>query len=224
MDRYEDGMTAPRHYVESSDIVWADAPHEYGMKMNRYGHSYGRRAGETPWMVVAEIFESPASREMSRYRGQPRNAMGQYKRARFSETFEDDKENLASIIAESCEPDEIAEKIVKEASEVITAATTGKDFEMFKEFAELAILICAFAENLPEEMVNAAGEEAVEYWQRKFGGHAARRGYGHHNTMRYSDGNYQEEMRRMYRSHREDDYEENPLMSYKRRGYGRRRY
>ena len=222
MDRYEDGMTAPRHYVESGDMVRYDAPHEFGMKMNRYAN----RAGESPWMGVAEIFGGMGKHgsEVSRYRGQPRNAMGQYKRARFSETFEDDKEHLASMIAKECEPEEIAEKIVKEASEVITAASSAKIYDMFKEFAELAILICAIAEHLPEEMVNAAGDEAVEYWQRKFGGHAARRGYSHSGAMRYSDGDYREEMRRMYRSHREDDYEENPLMSYNRRGYGRRRY
>lgn len=224
MDRYEDGMTAPRHYVESGDMVRYDAPHEFGMKVNRYGHSYGRRAGESPWMVVAEIFEGAGAHEMSRYRGQPRNAMGQYKRARFSETFEDDKEHLASIIAEECEPEELAEKIVKEASEVITAATSRKIYDMFKEFAELAILICAFAENLPDEMVNAAGDEAVEYWQRKFGGHAARRGYSHSGAMRYSDGDYSEEMRRMYRSSQRDDDYDNPLMMHSRRGYGRRRY
>lgn len=221
MEHYEDGMTAPRHYVESGDMVRYDAPHEYGMKMNRYGHSYGRRAGESPWMVVAEIFDGAANREMSRYRGQPRNSMGRFKRMRFAETFEDDKEYLASMIAEECEPEEIAEKIVKEASEVITAASSEKIYDMFKEFAELAILICAFAEHLPEEMVNAAGDEAVEYWQRKFGGHAARRGYSHSGAMRYSDGDYREEMRRMYRSSRLDDDYDNPLMMHSRRGYRR---
>lgn len=220
MERYEDGMTAPRHYVEGGEMVRYDAPHEFGTKMNRYSHK-----GESPWTVVAEIFDGAGGmREFSRYRGQPRNSMGRFKRMRFSETFEDDKEYLASTIAEECEPDEIIEKIVKEASEVITAATTGKDYDMFREFAELAILICAFAENLPEEMINAAGEEAIEYWQRKFGGHSARRGYSHSGAMRYSDGNYSEEVRRMYRGRREDDYGDNPLMSYNRRGYGRRRY
>ena len=218
MDRYEDGMTAPRHYVESGDMVRYDAPHEFGTKMNRYAN----RAGESPWMVVAEIFGGMGKHgsEMSRYRGQPRNSMGRFKRMRFSETFEDDKEHLASIIAEECEPEELAEKIIKEASEVITAASSEKIYDMFKEFAELAILICAFAEHLPEEMVNAAGEEAIEYWQRKFGGHSARRGYSHSGAMRYSDdsGNYSEEMRRMYRSRRDDDYD-NPLMMHSRRGY-----
>jgi hypothetical protein len=92
---------------------------------------------------------------------------------------------------------------------------------MFKEFAELVIVMCAFAEHLPEEMVNAAGEEALEYWNRKVG-HAARRGYSHSGAMRYSDdsGNYSEEMRRMYRSRRDDDYD-NPLMMHSRRGYRR---
>ncbi|MBE6367049.1 MAG: hypothetical protein E7052_03960 [Lentisphaerae bacterium] len=76
-----------------------------------------------------------------------------------------------------------------------------------------------------EEQVNATGEEAVEYWQRKFGGHAARRGYSHSGAMRYSNGDYREEMRRMYRSsRRDDDYEDNPLMRHGRRGYGSRRY
>ena len=81
---------------------------------------------------------------------------------------------------------------------------------MFKEFAELAIEMCAFAERLPEDMVNAAGGETLEYWQRKVG-HSAR--YWH-RMMRYSDGDYNEEMRRMYRS-RHDDYD-NPPMHYRR--------
>ena len=38
---------------------------------------------------------------------------------------------------------------------------------MFKEFAELAIEMCAFAEHLPEDMVNAAGEETLEYCSAK---------------------------------------------------------
>lgn len=219
MERYEDGMTAPRHYVEGGEVVRYDAPHEFGAKMNRYSHK-----GESPWTVVAEIFDgSEGAREFSRYRGQPRNSMGRFKRMRFSETFEDDKEYLASTIAEECEPDEILEHATKEASQLITAATSGKVYDMFKEFAELAILVCAFAEHLPEEMVNAAGEEAIEYWQRKFGGHSARRGYSHSGAMRYSDGNYSEEMRRMYRSRRDGDYD-NPLTEYGRRYMGYRRY
>ena len=212
MEHYEDGMTAPRHYVESGDMVRYDAPHEFGTKMNRYAN----RAGESPWMVVAEIFGGMGKHgsEMSRYRGQHRNSMGRFKRMRFAETFEDDKERIAGMLAEECEPEELAEKIVKEASEVITAASSEKIYDMFKEFAELAIVMCAFAEHLPEEMVNAAGEEAIEYWQRKFE-HRSR--YGH---MRYSDGDYSEEMRRMYRSRRDDDYD-NPLTDYSRRGYRR---
>ena len=144
MDRYEDGMTAPRHYVESGDMVRYDAPHEFGTKMNRYAN----RAGESPWMVVAEIFGGMGKHggEMSRYRGQPRNSMGRFKRMRFAETFEDDKERIAGMLAEECEPEELAEKIVKEASEVITAASSEKIYDMFKEFAELAIVICAFAD------------------------------------------------------------------------------
>ena len=78
---------------------------------------------------------------------------------------------------------------------------------MFTDFAELAMLICAFAENLPEEMVNAADKEAVEYWQCKFGGHDACRGYSNHNTMRYNNGNCHEAMRQMYSSFRKDDCE-----------------
>jgi hypothetical protein len=220
MEHYEDGMTAPRHYVESGDMVRYDAPHEFGTKMNRYAN----RTGESPWMVVAEIFGGMGKHggEMSRYRGQPRNSMGRFKRMRFAETFEDDKERIAEMLAEECEPEELAEKIVKEASEVITAASSEKIYDMFKEFAELAIVMCAFAEHLPEEMVNAAGEEALEYWNRKLGGHSARRGYQHSGAMRYSDdsGNYSEEMRRMYRSRRDDDYD-NPLMMHGRRGYRR---
>lgn len=207
---YEDGMTAPRHYVETNEMLpHADAPHDFGMKLNRYS----RRAGDSPWMIVAEIFDGG---EMMRYRGQPRTSSGRFKRMRFSETFSNDKERLAAVIADECEPEEIIEKVIKEASEVITAASSEKIYDMFKEFAELAILICAFAENLPEEMVNAAGDEAIEYWQRKFG-HRSR--YGH-SSMRYSDGDYSEEMRRMYRSRHDDDYD-NPLMSYNRRGYRR---
>ena len=215
MEHYEDGMTAPRHYVESGDMVRYDAPHEYGTKMNRY--SSKKDGSSHPWMVVAEIFDGAGGRETMRYRGQPRNSMGQYKRMRFSETFSEEKEHLARIIAEECEPEEILEHATKEASQLITAATSGKVYDMFKEFAELALLVCAFAEHLPDEMVNAAGEEAIEYWQRKYS-HRSR--YGH---MRYSDGDYSEEMRRMYRGRRDDDYD-NPLTDYGRRYMGYRRY
>lgn len=210
MANYSEGMTSPVHYTEGESMIRYDAPHDYGAKLNRYSHA----GNESPWMVVAEIFGGMGSRggEMSRYRGQPRTSTGKFKSMRFADTFEPDKERLASMIAEEYEPEEIIEKVVKEASEVITAASSEKIYDMFKEFAELAIVMCAFAEHLPEEMVNAAGEEALEYWHRKVG-HSAR--YGHHGSMMsYSDGDYHEEMRRMYRSRR-DDYEDNPLKRYR---------
>lgn len=209
MANYSEGMTSPVHYTDGEAMIRYDAPHDYGAKLNRYSHA----GNESPWMVVAEIFGGMGGRgEMSRYRGQPRTSTGRFKSMRFADTFEPDKERLASMIAEEYEPEEIIEKVVKEASEVITAASSEKIYDMFKEFAELAIVMCAFAEHLPEEMVNAAGEEALEYWHRKVG-HSAR--YGHHGSMMsYSDGDYHEEMRRMYRSRR-DDYEDNPLKRYR---------
>ena len=45
---------------------------------------------------------------------------------RFAETFEDDKERIAGMLAEECEPEELAEKIVKEACEFITAASSTR--------------------------------------------------------------------------------------------------
>lgn len=216
MANYSEGMTSPVHYTDGEAMIRYDAPHDYGAKLNRYSHA----GNESPWMVVAEIFGGMGGRggEMSRYRGQPRTSTGRFKSMRYADTFESEKEHLAATIAEECEPEELLEKIIKESSEVITAASSEKIYDVFKEFAELAILICAFAEHLPDEMVNAAGDEALEYWERKFT-HKSRRGYDYNrNAMHYSDemGRYHEGMRRMYRSRR-DDYEDNPLMGYERR-------
>ena len=66
--------------------------------------------------------------------------------------------------------DWLIEKAIKEASEFIQRATDGDEYEMFKEFAELCILMKAVAEFMPEELEEKACEKALEYYSRKVEG------------------------------------------------------
>jgi hypothetical protein len=107
--------------------------------------------------------------EKMRYRGQPRTAGGRFKRVRFGHEHDCEgmKEKVGSMLAETYEQDWLIEKAIKEASEFIKCATEGDEYEMFKEFAELCILMKAVAEFMPEELEEKACEKALEYYARK---------------------------------------------------------
>ena len=111
----------------------------------------------------------PGGYSYSRYSGQPRTASGRFRRMRFSHEMEREKEELAPMLAHSFGYDELKDKAIKEASEIIKAATECDEYAMLKEFAELCIVMKAFAEILPEGMEEAAVEEAIEYYSHKVG-------------------------------------------------------
>lgn len=117
-----------------------------GIELHRYGNEPG---------------------EYSRYRGQPRTATGRFKRMRFSHELEREKEMLAPELAEAYGYDELKECAIKEASELIKAATEGDEYAMFKEFGELCVIMKALEEDAPEGLPESAAEEAVEYYSRK---------------------------------------------------------
>lgn len=143
--------------------------------MMRYGgRSRHSSAEEGPWEVVAEMIAPFINRydkdEEARYsRRQPRTSTGRFKRMRFSREMEDDKEEIASMLAREYGREELLDKAIKEASELIKCASENKEYEVLREFSELCIVVKAFAEFLPEDLEEQACEEAVEYYERKVG-------------------------------------------------------
>lgn len=181
---YAEGMTT--HGTTDSYLP----PHGGDMYRSRLMHD-----ASGPWEMFAEFSGMIDNRrhDHSYYRGQPRTASGRFRRMmRYSREFEDGKEKIAEELSGMYEPQELLEKAVKEASEFITYATSGKPFEAMKEYAELAILVCAIQEHLPEDVTAAAEEEALEYYERK-----VERGGGHHYRGR-------------------EHYRGNPLTDYRR--------
>ena len=181
---YAEGMTT--HGTTDSYLP----PHGGDVYRSRLMHD-----ASGPWEMFAEFSGTLDNRrhDHSYYRGQPRTASGRFRRMmRYSREFEDGKEKVAGELSEIYEPQELLEKAVKEASEFITYATSGKPFEAMKEFAELAILVCAISEHLPEDVTAAAEEEALEYYERK-----VERGGSHHYRGR-------------------EHYRGNPLTDYRR--------
>lgn len=123
------------------------------------------RAGEYPW-------EDYMDERMARYRGQPRTSSGRFKSVRRSVDAESRKEDIGAALAEMFGYDYLVEKAIKEASELVTAASQGKNYEMTKEFAELCIIMKGLASLMPEEVEEEACEEAAEYYENKLEGHA----------------------------------------------------
>lgn len=193
---YAEGMTT--HSNSDSYLVPG------GDKIRRlYGHSRRSHDAATPWEMYAEFTGTINNRrsgeyddggERSFYRGQPRTASGKFRRSmmRSSREFEMGKEEVAGILAGQCEPEELLDKAIKEAGEFVTYAASGKPFEAMKEFAELAILVCAIAEYLPDELTEAAEMEALEYYERKVDHHSRRsyHGYSSNPLSDYNRRNY----------------------------------
>ncbi len=153
------------------------------------GHGYASRHPHEAWGALAEFakrfmeeyypdheWERRASEyamhdtsgpEHIRYRGQPRTASGRFKRVRYGHDYESVKERLGSELAETHGQEWLIEKAIKEAGEFIKAAADQDEYEMFKEFAELCIVMKGVAEFLPEELEEQACEKALEYYSKK---------------------------------------------------------
>ena len=71
------------------------------------------------------------------------------------------------MLASGHDQDWLIEKAIGEASEFIHAATKRDEYEMFKEFCELCILMKGVGEYVPEELESQACEKALEYYARK---------------------------------------------------------
>ena len=127
--------------------------------------------------------------EHSRYRGQPRTSSGRFKSryGRHSD-IESGKEEVGAMLAHTHGREWIIEKAIKEASEFIQAATKEDEYEMFKEFSELCILMQGAAEFIPADLEEEACRKALEYYSRKA------------ETMRYSNP-LLDEYARMNRMH-----------------------
>lgn len=175
--------------------------------MTRYGDSTMRTAHEgNNWDGAGEMLDrfkadgiemhrygnEPGGHSYSRYRGQPRTASGRFRRMRFSHELEKEKEELAPVLAEMYGYDHLKDCAIKEASEVIKAATEGDEYAMLKEFSELCVIMKAFAELIPEDIEERAAEEAVEYYSRK----AEHAHYGHEQ---HPFGDFMRRSRRRYR-------------------------
>lgn len=149
--------------------------------MTRYNNSMRAAHENNRWDGPADMLDrfnadgvdlsrygnEPGGHSFSRYRGQPRTASGRFKRMRFSQEMEHEKEQLAPVLAEVYGYDHLKECAIKEASELIKAATEGDEYTMVKEFSELCVIMKAFSELLPESIEERAGEEAVNYYKRK---------------------------------------------------------
>ena len=108
--------------------------------------------------------------EHARYRGQPRTSTGRFKSMRYShehEACEMDKREIGSMLAHTHGRDWMIEKAIKEASEFIAAASKEDEYEMFKEFCELCVIMKGFAEFVPAELEEQACEKALAYYAKK---------------------------------------------------------
>ena len=156
------GDTGHRNYARHSGEAWnalADFARkfmeEYYPEDEEMHRSYHRYAGDI---------------ERERYRGQPRTASGRFKRMRYSHEHEGcelDKAEIGSMLAHTHGRDWMIEKAIKEASEFIAAASKEDEYEMFKEFCELCVLMKGFAEFVPAELEEQACEKALTYYAKK---------------------------------------------------------
>ena len=128
---------------------------EYYPEDEAMHHSYHRYAGE--------------GMEHERYRGQPRTSTGRFKSMRYSHEHdcELDKKEIGSMLAHTHGRDWMIEKAIKEASEFIAAASKEDEYEMFREFCELCVIMKGFAEFVPAELEEQACEKALEYYAKK---------------------------------------------------------
>ena len=162
----------------TEDVVKYDDLKAMGMTRPNPAMRYSGEHGDN-WSTAKDMMESLTHHDHHRtrlmtdegehgyYRGQPRTASGRFRRMRYAAEYESRKDEVAEALAEEWRPEDLAECAVKEASELIKAAAEKKNFEMFKEFAELCIIMKALGEFLPEGIEDAATEEAITYYERK---------------------------------------------------------
>lgn len=128
-------------------------------------HEWERRASEYAMHDTSGYnWQKP---EHIRYRGQPRTASGRFRRMRYGHDCESVKERIGGELAESHGKEWLIEKATKEAGEFIKAAADRDEYQMFREFAELCIVMKGVAEFLPEELEEQACEKALEYYSKK---------------------------------------------------------
>jgi hypothetical protein len=126
-------------------------------------HEAMRRASEYA-MHDARDWNEP---EHMRYRGQPRTASGRFRRMRFGHDCEAVKERIGAELAENHGKEWLIDKAVKEAGEFVKAAADGDEYQMFREFCELCIVMKGVAEFIPAELEEQACEKALEYYAKK---------------------------------------------------------
>lgn len=100
------------------------------------------------------------------YRGQPRSANGRFRHMR-GHDCESTKERVGAELAQSHDMEWLIEKAVKEAGEFVKAAADRDEYQMFREFAELCIVMKGVAEYIPAELEEQACEKALEYYSKK---------------------------------------------------------
>lgn len=162
------------------------------VRMGSGGHGYASRHPGEAWKALAEFAKRfmdeyyPESEhrehmyraddhyderwyhpEHIRYRGQPRSANGRFKRVRYGHECEQDKEQVGSELAHMHGQEWLIEKAIKEAGEFIKAAADQDEYQMFREFCELCIVMEGVAEFVPAELEEQACEKALEYYSKK---------------------------------------------------------
>ena len=78
-----------------------------------------------------------------------------------------DKKEIGSMLAHTHGREWMIEKAIKEASEFIAAASKEDEYEMFREFCELCVIMKGFAEFVPAELEEQACEKALAYYAKK---------------------------------------------------------
>ena len=149
-------MRHSRNPVETWDAIsefMRRLMEEYYPPEHEYRAYYGR-----------EDYPRHDEEDYSRYRGQSRTRTGRFK-ARY--TQHGDMESVGATLAQSHGREWIIEKAIKEASEFIQAATKEDEYEMFKEFCELCVLMKGAAEFIPADLEEQACQKALEYYSRK---------------------------------------------------------
>lgn len=164
--RAGDGRGYARHSGEAWNALADFAKkfmEEYYPDDEEVRRSYNRYSG-----AMRGRYEDDDRGEFSRYRGQPRTSSGRFKKVRYGhDVTEMDKEEIGATLAHMHSQEWMIEKAIEEASEFIKAATKRDEYEMFKEFCELCVLMKGVAEFVPEELEEQACEKALEYYAKK---------------------------------------------------------
>ena len=157
---YEENMARRRDRDGGAD------GRNYSGEMVRYT---GRTSGNG-WRDIGEIFGDffEGFRDERYSRNQPRTRSGRFKRMRFSQDMESEKETIGRHIARRLDREDIKDLVIKEASSLIKKASEDKVYEVIKEYCELCMAMCAYIEDVPGDVEEQATEEAIEGYERMF--------------------------------------------------------